>query len=160
MELVNNKNVLGWGVDANKSVRPNYPMWKIPEEGTGAHWDVPEQQPNFHDFYSIERPGPTRVFGASVPPSGLSGVIRKYAFKKFSESHWEHWLLLMFADRINVIEGIVEDIAKGTRPRLLQERGWAVDKRFKTKRYKRVVGFSALVALAIPMFLLMSNKKE
>ena len=161
MELVNNKDdIVGWGVDADKSVRPNYPMWKIPKQGTGAHWKVPEQQPNFRDFYSIERPGPTRVFGSSVPPSGLSGLIRKYAFKKFSESHWEHWLLLMFADRINVFEGLVEDVVKGTRPRLLEERGWAVDKKFKTKRYKRIVGFSAFIALAVPLYFFMSHKKN
>jgi hypothetical protein len=168
MEMVNNyetnlqkaeKNILGWGVDADKSVRPNYPMWKIPEQGTGAHWKVPEQQPNFRDFYSIERPGPTKVFGSSVPPSGLSGLVRKYAFKKYSESHWEHWLLLMFADRIGVFEGIVDDIKHGIRPRLLQERGWAVDKKFKTKRYKRVVGLSVVAVFAIPLFLLMNNKK-
>lgn len=128
------KNILGWGVDADKSVRPNYPMWKIPEEGTGAHWDVPEQQPHFNDLYSNERPRPTKVFGSRNPPKGVSGLIRKAAFR-YSEGSWAHWFGLMFADRVNVFEGIVEDLAHGIRPRLLEERGWAVDKKFKTKRY-------------------------
>lgn len=145
------EHILGWGVDADKSVRPNYPMWKPAE--TGAHWKVPEQQPNFKDFYSMERPGPTHVFGTSVPPSGLSGVIRKIAFAKFSEGHWEHWILLMFADRINVFEGIIDDVLHGIRPRLLQERGWNVDKEFKTRRYKKVMAYSALAAIGGLIFL-------
>lgn len=151
MELVkvNHHKIQGWGCDAKKSIRPAYPMWKVPREGTGAHWDVPEQQPNFKDFYSIERPGPTHVFGSTVPPKGLSGLIRKKAFK-FSESEWEHWLLLLAADRVNVYEGLVEDIFHGVLPRPLKERGWNVDKKFKTKRYKKVRTLQAL-AIALPI---------
>lgn len=151
-------HIIGWGSDRDKNVRPAHQMWKIPEEGTGAHWDVPEQQPNFKDFYSIERPAPTHVFGTSVPPKGVSGVIRKVAFK-FSEGEWEHWLLLLFADRVNVVEGLFEDVLQGTRPRLLKERGWDVDKKFKTKRYKRVVAFS-FIAVLLPFFFLAARKDK
>lgn len=153
---INHDDVVGWGVDADKNVRPGYPMWKRPPEGTGAHWAVPEQQPNFKDFYSMERPGPTHVFGSGPAPSGLSGLIRKFAFAKFSEGHWEHWILLLAADRINVFEGILSDISHGVRPRLLQERGWKVDKEFKTKRYKKVMAVSALAVIG-GLFLLFSN---
>lgn len=153
---IDHKDINGWGVDADKSIRPNYPMWKPATQGTGAHWTVPEQQPNFRDFYSLERPGPTHVFGTSVPPKGLSGLIRKVAFKKFSEGHWEHWILLLFADRVNVFEGIVDDLLHGIKPGLLKERGWNVDKKFKTKRYKRVVGLSALAAVGV-LFLIGSK---
>jgi hypothetical protein len=160
MELIkNHKNISGWGVDADKNVRPNYPMWKVPVQGTGAHWEVPEQQPNFKDFFSNERPGPTHVFGTSVPPSGLSGVIRGFAFK-YSEGSWAHWFTLMFADRVNVVEGIFDDVLKGTPPRLLDERGWKMDKKFKTKRYKKVMGLSALAAVAVPLFILSRRKNN
>lgn len=163
MEFVNietKNNISGWGVDANKSVRPNYPMWKIPENGTGAHWAVPEQQPGFNDFYSIERPGPTHVFGNTVKPKWLSGIIRKKAFK-YSESAWEHWMMLIFADRVSVYEGIIDDILHGYRPKLLIERGWRVDKKFKTRRYKKVRSYSAL-ALLIPvgLFLLKASSSK
>ena len=150
---IDHKNIPGWGVDADKSVRPNYPMWKQPPEGTGAHWKVPEQQPGFNDFYSMERPAPTHVFGNTVQPKGLSGLVRKLAFAKFSEGHFEHWMLLILADRINVFEGIIDDILHGTRPRLLEERGWNVDKKFKTKRYKKVVTLSVLAAIGTLYFL-------
>lgn len=50
---------------------------------------------------SNERPGLTPVFGTSTPPSGLSGMLRRAAFK-FSENDLRHWLILLFADRVNV----------------------------------------------------------
>lgn len=145
--------ISGWGVDADKRVRPNYPMWKIPEGGTGAHWKVPSQQPNFKDFYSMERPAPTHVFGSSVPPRGVSGLVRKLAFAKFSEGHFEHWMLLILADRIGIVEGYIDDIAHGVRPRPLLERGWNVDKKFKTRRYKKVMTLSVLGAFGALLFL-------
>jgi hypothetical protein len=150
MEFIKNdhQNVKDWGVDADKKVRPGYPMWKIPEEGTGAHWATPPEQPGFNDFFSNERPRPTRVFGNTVPPKGLSGLIRKFAFK-YSEGSWAHWMGLIFADRVNMIEGLFEDVAHGVLPRPLIERGWRVDKRFKTLRYKKVVGFSVLAILSL-----------
>lgn len=159
MELIKNdhEGILGWGVDADKSVRPNYPMWK-PIENTGAHWAVPEQQPGFNDFHSNERPGPTHVFGNTVQPKGLSGFIRKKAFI-FSEGTFEHWMLLLLADRINVFEGLAEDVMRGYRPRLLEERGWKVDKQFKTKRYKKVMLFSFL-AVIVPVVYLVMKKDE
>lgn len=154
----NHDHIIGWGVDADKSKRPAHQMWQ-PIESTGAHWKVPEQQPNFRDFYSMERPGPTHVFGSTVHPKGLSGLIRKFAFAKFSEGHWEHWILLMFADRINVFEGLIDDVLKGTRPHLLEERGWNVDKKFKTARYKKVIAFSAIAAVGV-LYLLGRESNE
>lgn len=158
MELESTKNIVGWGVDADKKVRPAYPMWHKPENGTGAHWSVPEQQPNFKDLTSNERPRTTHVFGTTVPPRGISGAVRRAAFK-FSEGSWNHWLLLLFADRINVYEGLVEDFTHGVRPKLLIERGWRVDKKFKTKRYKRVRAMK-LAAIAIPTVMFMLRKPK
>jgi hypothetical protein len=42
---------------------------------------------------------------------------------RWSESNWLHWLLLMGADRINVVEGVVEDLAKARVPNIPGEMG-------------------------------------
>ena len=153
MEEITKHNLInGWGADADKSKRPAHIMWKKPENGTGAHWDTPEQQPGFNDFVSIERPRVTKVFGNTVQPKGLSGYIRKKAFA-LSEGTFEHWVMLLLADRIGVYEGIIDDLAHGIRPRLLEERGWRMDKKFKTRRYYKVLGLSA-AAIALPLFLI------
>lgn len=52
------------------------------EEHKGYNWNRPPQQPiNVEELHSNERPNVTAVFGTSVPPSGLSGMIRRIAFK-------------------------------------------------------------------------------
>src|SRR5690606_35893965 len=56
------------------------------------------------------------------PPSGLSGAIRRRAFRK-SEGKWSHWLMLLAADRINVIEGIGDDLMHGRVPNIPGEVG-------------------------------------
>src|SRR5688500_15176024 len=77
------KNIPGWGIDADPENNPTYPM----KHWNGAdyeriHYEKPPQQPvNVKVFQSIERPTMTSVFGASTPPSGLSGAIREFAYK-------------------------------------------------------------------------------
>jgi hypothetical protein len=73
-------------------------------------------------FQSIERPYMSAVFGTSIQPSGLSGVLRRGAFR-FSESKLQHWFLLVLADRINVVEGFVQDLRKGHIPNISKEKG-------------------------------------
>ena len=53
---------------------------------------------------SIERPSITPIFGTPQPPSGMSGMLRRAAFR-YSESDLRHWLMLLFADRVNMVEG-------------------------------------------------------
>lgn len=150
---IDKKNIAGWGADADKSLRPAHVMWKVPEGGTGAHWKVPEQQANFTDFVSIERPRVTKVFGSGPAPVGLSGVIRKIAFKR-SEGTFGHWMMLILADRINIFEGVIDDITHGIRPRFLEERGWRMDKKFKTRRYYKVRTLQALAVGVIGFFII------
>ncbi|HEX2274586.1 MAG TPA: hypothetical protein VHG90_12000, partial [Acidimicrobiales bacterium] len=38
------------------------------------------------------------------PPKGVSGVMRKYAYRRFSEGRAAHWLLLVAADRVDSVE--------------------------------------------------------
>jgi hypothetical protein len=93
----------GWGADLNKEDRPSVPKLKFLD--TGAHWDFPERQPEkWPRERSIEHRFLTPVFGTAQPPSGLSGVMRKFAYKKFSEGRAAHWLILLYADRVDAIE--------------------------------------------------------
>lgn len=93
----------GWGADLDPNDRPSVPRERF--EPTGAHWDFPERQPEkWPRERSIEHAFLTPVFGTSCPPTGLSGAIRKYAYRRYSEARAAHWLLLIAADRVNSVE--------------------------------------------------------
>ncbi|GGH36548.1 hypothetical protein [Microbacterium album] len=94
----------GWGVDLDPADRPAYPQERFAPEATGAHWDFPERQPETYPRErSIEHAQLTPVFGTSVPLRGLSGAVRRFAYR-FSEGRAAHWLLLILGDRIDAIE--------------------------------------------------------
>ena len=122
---INPKDINGWGIDADPLDVPAYPMKKRNEDDNkkGIFWDRPDQQAaQVEVLVSNERPTITAVFGTPNPPSGLSGEIRRYAFK-YSESSYGHWLPLLLADRVNMIEGIVDDIKQGSFPNIFAELG-------------------------------------
>jgi hypothetical protein len=48
--------------------------------------------------------------------------MRRLAFR-WSESNWAHWLLLIAADRVNMVEGLVEDFSRGHIPNIPKEMG-------------------------------------
>jgi hypothetical protein len=121
----------GHGIDADPKNDPTYPMrLRDPSIPKGISWERPPLQSTDREvLHSNEHPGLTAVFGTAVPPCGLSGVLRRYAFKH-SESTYRHWLSLMAADRINIIEGVFHDFAHGRVPNIFAERGLAADWRF------------------------------
>ena len=143
-------NIKGWGSDANPENDPTYPMKKrTNEEHEGYSWERPPQQaPDVEILHSNERPNITAVFGNSVPPSGLSGKIRRYAFK-YSESSYGHWLPLMLADRINVFEGILDDLKKGHVPNFFAERGWTAEWEYNRENFVKNVAVGVLVTSAV-----------
>jgi hypothetical protein len=99
----------GWGADLDKADRPSVPKLQFLE--TGAHWDFPERQPEkWPRERSIEHRFLTPVFGTAQPPSGLSGVVRKFAYK-FSEGRAAHWLILLYADRVDAAEHHLRSLA-------------------------------------------------
>lgn len=115
----------GWGADLDRKNRPAVPMERMPPRDDDAHWDVPEAQAQTVEvLHSNERPGLTPVFGTAVPPSGLSGRIRRAAFRH-SEGRLRHWMMLLMADRVNVVEGIVADFSKSRRTHSLAVMGVA-----------------------------------
>jgi hypothetical protein len=95
----------GWGVDLDPADRPSVPKLEFHEDLSGAHWEFPErQQENWPRERSIEHKFLTPVFGTSCPPKALSGVLRKYAYRRFSEGRAAHWLTLLAADRVDAWE--------------------------------------------------------
>jgi hypothetical protein len=95
----------GWGADLDPKDRPSVPKEQYDPTFSGAHWEFPERQPEkWPRERSIEHKFLTPVFGTSCPPKGLSGVIRKYAYKQYSEARAAHWLLLLAADRVDSTE--------------------------------------------------------
>jgi len=94
----------GWGADLDPADRPSYPKLQYPADA-GAHWDFPERQPEkWPRERSIEHAFVTPVFGTAQPPKGLSGAVRKHAYRRYSEGRLAHWLLLVAADRVDAVE--------------------------------------------------------
>ncbi|MCU1636253.1 MAG: hypothetical protein JWQ68_1492, partial [Cryobacterium sp.] len=95
----------GWGVDLDPKDRPAVPRERFDPSLSGAHWDFPERQPEkWPRERSIEHKFLTPVFGTSTPPKGISGALRKYAYRRYSEGRAAHWLILIAADRVDAIE--------------------------------------------------------
>lgn len=116
-------HIKGWGADLDRKNRPGVPMERTPPRYTPADMPTPPaQEQRVEVLVSNERPGITQLHGSVQPPSGLSGMIRRAAFK-YSENDLRHWLMLLGADRVNVVEGIVEDLAQGHVPNVLAEMG-------------------------------------
>ena len=94
----------GWGVDLDPTDRPSVPRERFDPNLSGAHWHFPERQPeNWPRERSIDHEFLTPVFGTSCPPKGVSGMMRKYAYKRFSEGRAAHWLILMASDRVDSV---------------------------------------------------------
>ncbi|RZK38513.1 MAG: hypothetical protein EOO57_04075 [Hymenobacter sp.] len=151
-------HIKGWGIDADPKNDPTYP-YKHRTNGEHAGYvrpDIPQQPLTVEVLHSTERPNVTAVFGASVPPSGLSGIIRRYAFK-FSENEYKHWLPLLLADRVNVVEGILDDLTHGHFPNIFAEKGGKSDWKFNRKSQLVKAGIGA--ALAVATIALLSRKK-
>ena len=90
----------GWGADLDPADRPAVPR-EQPGIETGAHWELPEQQPHIGPRErSLEHERLTPVFGTAQPLRGAAGAIRRYAYAKYSEGQAAHWLLLIAADRV------------------------------------------------------------
>jgi hypothetical protein len=98
----------GWGVDLDPKDRPSVPRERFDPTLSGARWDFPERQPEkWPRERSIEHKFLTPVFGTACPPKGVSGMMRKFAYDKYSEGRAAHWLILVAADRVDAVENHV-----------------------------------------------------
>jgi hypothetical protein len=152
-------HIKGWGIDADPDNDPTYLMkhW-TGDDHKRLNYERPVQQAiTVEKLHSNERPSVSAVFGTSCPPSGVSGMLRRYAFK-YSEGKWAHWLTLLLADRVNVIEGVISDISKGHFPNIVAERGWNAEWKYNRKGMVKniVIG----VAVTATVFMLLSRYKK
>jgi hypothetical protein len=145
--------VKGWAVDADPENEPTYPIRKRVEgEHSGYTWKRPPQQPlEVEVLHSNERPNVSATFGTSLPPRGLSGVIRRFAFR-FSESSYGHWLPLMLADRVGMVEGVFQDLSRGHVPNVFAELGWKAEWKYNRKSLVTRVTLGALLLCAVASY--------
>jgi len=151
-------HINGWGIDADPENEPTYPMKKYTgDDHKRINWERPPLQPvTVEVLHSNERPSLSAVFGTASPPKGLSGAIRRYAFK-YSESSYGHWLPLLLADRVNVVEGIVDDLKQGHVPNIFAEKGWAAEWKYNRKAVLQKAATAAIVTFVVLVSL---NKKQ
>ena len=117
----------------------------------GLDWQRPALQPEGVEVLrSTEHNRRTAVFGTSTPPSGLSGAIRREAFKR-SEGKWSHWLMLLAADRINVVEGIGQDLMHGRVPNIPAEMGIRSELQYNMPGLVRKVAVTGAVLALITL---------
>jgi hypothetical protein len=95
------------------------------------------------------------VFGTAQPPSGVSGKLRDFAFG-YSENDLRHWLMLLFADRVNVVEGILQDLAHGHVPNVFKEMGGPAEWKYNRAGFYR----KAAIAGGVVALLLMMNRRR
>jgi hypothetical protein len=93
------------GADLSGPSRPGVPMETEPRPLTPTvHWTEPERQPpDPRVTRRRELQQLTPVFSTAIPPRGLSGVLRRAAYR-IPETRARHFLTLMLADRVDVLE--------------------------------------------------------
>jgi len=153
------KDIKGWNMDADPDNEPTYPMKDYNgDDHQRVHWERPPLQPIDSEITkSVEHPRIPATFGNVTPPSGLSGQIRRFAYR-YSESNLMHWLPLVLADRVNAVEGIVDDIRRGFFPNIIKERGWYAEWKYNKKG---VIKNTAMIGTAFFVaFLIMSTRNR
>ena len=148
--LVDTSGIPGWGVDADPENDPTYPYRARENDDHAGEWNRPSQQSvEVEVLQSIEHKQRPAVVGTSTPPSGLSGVLRRLAYRK-SESNLLRWLLLVGADRVNMVEGIAQDLAHAKVPNIPAETGMRADWQHDKPRFfiKRAIGIGAVALVA------------
>ncbi len=162
MENLNDEysHIKGWGIDADPKNEPTYPIKKYTgDDHNRINWERPPLQPvNIEVLHSNERPNITAVFGTSTPPSGLSGAIRRFAFQ-YSENEYRHWLPLLLADRVNVVEGIIDDFSRGHIPNIFAEKGMKAELKHNPRGLaKRILVTVAVTSIAYAILTKKSKK--
>lgn len=156
----NYRHIKGWGIDADPENEPTYPMKTYTgDDHNRINWERPLlQQPAVEVLHSNERPGYSAVIGEIVPPRGLSGKIRRYAFQ-FSESSYGHWLPLLVADRINELEGIADDFRNGIIPNIFVEKGCKAEWKYNRPQLLKKIAIGA-VAVGVLALICTIKKKQ
>ncbi len=141
-------HIKGWGIDIDPENEPTYPMkhWTGDDHRRLNYARPPLQESGTEILHSNERPGLTAVYGTPQPPAGLSGTLRRLSFR-YSEGKWWHWLGLILADRINMIEGLADDLRHGQVPDILAERGFPAEWRHNKAGFLRKAAITAVMGI-------------
>ncbi|UQA56824.1 hypothetical protein [Polyangium aurulentum] len=110
MEAVGPKNMPYWGVDLLLSDRPGVPREGPQRPLPGAH-DLAPQPVESKVLTRADLARPTPVFSTALPPWGLSGLLRRLAYR-YPDNLVRHWMLLLLADRVDAIESAVVSIGR------------------------------------------------
>jgi hypothetical protein len=143
------ERIKGWGSDLDPATRPGVPRDKAPEIGVESLYPPIEPQvPKVKIHKSNEHGKLTPVFGTTCPPRGLSGLIRDFAYR-FSEGQLPHWQTLMLADRINVVEDVLGDLARLRPPNLVKELGLAAQWRYNRAGFVKGATIAGLCVVGL-----------
>jgi hypothetical protein len=145
-------SVPGWGSDLDPARRPGVPRDKAPDIGIESLYpDIEPQRGRSRIHRSTEHGRMPAVFGTSCPPRGLSGRVRDSAYRA-SEGRLRRWVGLLVADRIDMVESLVRDVARGRPPNLVREMGLRTEWRHNPEGVLRkalVAGFVATTAVVL-----------
>ena len=67
-------------------------------------------------------------------------------------------MTLILADRINVVEGIIDDLVHGHVPNILAERGWNAEWKYNKKGVIKNIAVG--VAVTSVLLLILANRKK
>jgi hypothetical protein len=138
----------GWGSDLEPATRPGVPRDKAPDIGPeNLYIGVTPQVPPHRIHKSTEHAQLTPVFGTSCPPRGLSGRIRDFAYQ-FSEGRLSRWIMLMAADRVDTVEGVVSDFARLRPPNVIREMGLNSEWRYNREKVVKAAAVTAVMLTA------------
>src|SRR5690349_18181314 len=137
-EVDHSARIAGWGTDLDTATRPGVPRDAAPQIGPERLYiDVTQQRPPHRIHKSTEHAQLTPVFGTSCPPRGLSGRMRDFAYG-LSEGRLSRWVTLLAADRVNMVEGLIEDFGRLRPPNVVREMGLRSEWQHNRKRVYQV----------------------
>ena len=151
--------IRGWGSDLDPATRPGVPMDKAPGIGIEHLYPIIQQQvPRGKVHKSTEHGKLTPVFGNVCPPRGISGLMRDFAYN-FSEGRLSHWILLMAADRVDMVEELIIDLANLRIPNIPGEMGLGSELKYNRKGLARKAVMMGLGTVAFVAFLRMQRRR-
>jgi hypothetical protein len=133
--------VPGWGIDRTPDHRPGEPREAAPHPVGGAHWSAPARQVSAVPVLKrADLAELTPVFSTAAPPHGLSGELRRLAYA-YPDQDDKHWVLLLLADRVDVIESDVGGFLRRAWPALALAAALGVGIRaLRPRRRRRLFG--------------------
>jgi hypothetical protein len=107
----------GRGIDLDAARRPGVPRLREPPRPLPNAHVPPDRQHSDVTVFMHGRPHKTfpPVFGTAVPPHGLSGLVRRAAYR-YPDHFMRHWTMLLLADRVDLWEHRARKLVKVAAP--------------------------------------------